>query len=632
MASAILSIFQNLWPFSRWKTDDDLKASEGLVQALQISDQTKQFTFAICEPKFQAVVYLLATQNLSEQSALDAEYLIKEVQPEAVVAQIAPSALIEIQAEENGLRDADEEVSIPASSFGVLKKAFINKIGRQEYENLAGGQVLRDIFGIGFYGHFLTAKKAAKEVNSTFLCLDSPFIKTCHDGKREADLGNAVMACLLQASNLLPGKGPSTISSNTKRLCLNNQLQSQMVKSLSSSLALSMTVHLKPKSSHSDQQLEPGDYQLSGNYQAPPYAQSVYILLADLHDIFVDLPSIRKALVYAQKILVDIGRGNYVDAKLLSEVHNFRIAVEGLRITLNDIARLPANKMNNARSRNVEFLELPDDEKGYVLLAQALKSQTKRFRSIVAIVDASSLAGLRKHWNTPVTQEIAELAERCFTRYENDGEEMAENTDRKSFLANNPVVAVSAGASAMLGASSFSKVVPMSTFMKLITYKIPASLKIGLASMQRTVAFALTKTLGSSKIIAPSLASSGAKSSVLKVAASTEKIRAVTHSVIASAERTSFQAMRTAFYQIMRRRGRPIGFVPWASFGCSIAACTGLYVCGDGIECAAESAPAAPAIACLGRGLRNLHQASQEVREINGAKIQEGIKSFMIKD
>lgn len=97
------------------------------------------------------------------------------------------------------------------------------------------------------------------------------------------------------------------------------------------------------------------------------------------------------------------------------------------------------------------------------------------------------------------------------------------------------------------------------------------------------------------------------KGSAMKAAASAEKIRAVAHGVIASAEKTSLSAMRTAFYEIMRkRRVRPIGALPWATFGCSIATCTGLLVCGDGIECAAESFPAAPSIASLGRGIQSL--------------------------
>ncbi|XXG44960.1 hypothetical protein AAC387_Pa02g0175 [Persea americana] len=632
MAYAILSWLQNLWPFSICKTDGDLKASDGLVHGLSIPDQTKQFVFAVRDPETQAVIYLLAAQNLSEQSALDAEYLIKEVRPEAVVVQIAPSALSQIQAKENDLSDDKEEIPIPTSAFGVLKRCFISKTGRQQYENIAGGQVLQDIFGVGFYGHFLSAKGAAKEVNATLLCLESSCVTTCVDSREEAVIGNSDTAHVLQLSNLLPGKVTPAISLSAGRLCLNSELQFQMVKSLSSSLALSLSNDRKRRSSYSIQGFDSEECNPRCNYEAPSFAQSVYSLLTDLHDIFIDLPAIGKALVYAQKMLTDVDKGDPVDAKLLSEVHNFRIAVEGLRIALNDVARSPINKMESAHSSNIEFPELSHEDKSHVLLVHALKSQTKKFKSIVAIVDASSLVGLRKHWNTPVPQDIAELDEQYFTSFENDGEAVTwwRKKMLEILLADKPVVAVGAGASAMLGVSSLSKVVPMSTFMKLVTYKIPTFVKIGLVQTQRTAALALTKVLGPSKMVVPGLASSGVKTSALKVAASTEKIRVVAHSVIASVERTSFQIMRTTFYEIMRRRrGRPIGFTPWTAFGCSVTTCAGLLVYGDGIECAAESAPAAQRIACLGRGLKSLHQASQEVRQTNNAKIHEAIKSLM---
>ncbi|XXG44961.1 hypothetical protein AAC387_Pa02g0175 [Persea americana] len=543
MAYAILSWLQNLWPFSICKTDGDLKASDGLVHGLSIPDQTKQFVFAVRDPETQAVIYLLAAQNLSEQSALDAEYLIKEVRPEAVVVQIAPSALSQIQAKENDLSDDKEEIPIPTSAFGVLKRCFISKTGRQQYENIAGGQVLQDIFGVGFYGHFLSAKGAAKEVNATLLCLESSCVTTCVDSREEAVIGNSDTAHVLQLSNLLPGK----------------LYRCQMIEK-----------------------------------------EDLLILFKDSIQKNVT-QAIGKALVYAQKMLTDVDKGDPVDAKLLSEVHNFRIAVEGLRIALNDVARSPINKMESAHSSNIEFPELSHEDKSHVLLVHALKSQTKKFKSIVAIVDASSLVGLRKHWNTPVPQDIAELDEQYFTSFENDGEAVTwwRKKMLEILLADKPVVAVGAGASAMLGT-------------------------------QRTAALALTKVLGPSKMVVPGLASSGVKTSALKVAASTEKIRVVAHSVIASVERTSFQIMRTTFYEIMRRRrGRPIGFTPWTAFGCSVTTCAGLLVYGDGIECAAESAPAAQRIACLGRGLKSLHQASQEVRQTNNAKIHEAIKSLM---
>ncbi|KAM2383228.1 hypothetical protein ACFXTH_040812 [Malus domestica] len=90
--------------------------------------------------------------------------------------------------------------------------------------------------------------------------------------------------------------------------------------------------------------------------------------------------------------------------------------------------------------------------------------------------------------------------------------------------------------------------------------------------------------------------------------------------------------MRTAFYQIMRKRHiQKIGVLPWATFGCSIATCAGLVAYGDGIECAAESLPAAPSIASLGRGIQSLHLASQEVARRDSTSLQKSIESLMYR-
>ncbi|CBI39186.3 unnamed protein product, partial [Vitis vinifera] len=147
--------------------------------------------------------------------------------------------------------------------------------------------------------------------------------------------------------------------------------------------------------------------------------------------------------------------------------------------------------------------------------------------------------------------------------------------------------------------------------MKAVSFKVPASFKLILTQTQKAVAIGLGKTVGPTKVV---------------------KIRAVAHSMIASAEKTSFSAMRTSFYEIMRKRNiRAVGFLPWATFGCSIATCSGLLMYGDGIECAVESVPAAPSIASLGRGIRSLHQASQAVMQTDSNKIQKSIESLMYR-
>ncbi|XP_048127758.1 uncharacterized protein LOC115739135 [Rhodamnia argentea] len=623
MALSFLWNLQYVWPFSKLKFDD-LKVSNELVQKLQIPEQTKQFVFALREPKSQSVIYVLAVLNLSERSARDTERVIREIRPTAVVAQVDPLGFIEIASVEckpgNGV-----DCTVPTTAFGVLRRCFVDKLNKEKYENVAGGLVLREIFGIGFHGHFFAAKKAAHEVGSSFVILESPFVNCSSQdtSPSEADCGQNVQGLV---SSLATERMGSGVSSSLRRLCLYDDVQSRMVRIVSSNMD---PVAWMSSPSSSGSNLVSEKMQPIPDYQAPPFAQSIYPLLVDLCNIFTDIPSFGRALVHAQQLFSDVDRGQGVDGRIVSEVYSFRIAVEGLRIALNTTARLPSNKMGSSHSSKIEFADLPYVEKAQVLFAQALRSQAKKFKTIVAVVDASALAGLRKHWNTPIPPEVKDLLEELVT-----DPEVARDISRggrKRMLSDKPVVAVGAGATAILGASSLSKVLRVSRFMK--TFKIPASFRLMLSPTQRALAMAFGKSLGPLKLAAaPGLASSAAKTSALKATASAEKIRLVAEVVIASAEKTSLSAMRTAFYEIMRRRHvKPVSFLPWATFGCSVATFTGLLVFGDGIECAAESLPAAPSIASLGRGIQSLQQASQAAGHTNRSRIEKSIESLMCK-
>ncbi|KAF9616011.1 hypothetical protein IFM89_027950 [Coptis chinensis] len=636
MGLALISFVQNHWPFTPRKLDD-VKLSEQLVNRLSIPDNTKRFVFAIVEPENEAVVYILAAQNLSKQSAIDAEFLIKEVKPDVVVAQVAPSSLSEIKSEEK-INKSDNEAgnAIPTSYLGVLKGCFVDKSNKDKYERLAGGVVLKEIFGVGFYGNFLAAKRVAKEVGSSFLLIESPFVRSCADdplpprASENSEGKNNFQGLGLKSSSLVPQTVGSGVSSSSRRLLSSTDIHPETAKSLVSALS---QLNPKPSISGAASEEGKGDCHLIQNYQVPSFAQNVYSLLTDLHIVFDNLPYIGKALAHAQKMLHNVDNGEKVDTQLLSEVQTFQIAVEGMRIGLNNAGRCPIAKNENDACSKLGFSEMPTEDKSQAVFAQAIRCQTKKFKSVVAIVDASSLGGLRKHWNTCVPPEVEDLIGQFVTKYEVEGEiPDAENSDKKRLIPNKPVVAVGAGATAVLGASSLSKALPASTFMKLVTYKIPASLKLALVQTQKAVAISLGKALGPSQVLGPGILTSGAKStSAVKAAASATKIRAVAHSVLASAERTSFSAMRTAFYEIMRkRRFQSIGYRSWIKFGCSFSACAGLLTYGDGIECAAESIPVAPSIVSLGRGLQNLHQASQVVRQADhGTKIQEAIHSLL---
>ncbi|CAN6483156.1 unnamed protein product [Victoria cruziana] len=635
MAISLLLRLQNIWPFSLSKADD-VTTSNSLVRGLKIPENTKKFVFALREPQSNSVVYILATQNLSEQSSVDAESLIKEVKPDAVVAQVSSSTMDDILLEEINL-NADQSRMVPTSYFGVLKGCFKEKLNKVEYENIAGCQVLEKIFGVGFYGHFLAAKKASMEVQSPLFLLDSPLRSSSSDQNNGCDAGGSSIQgqasySLLQSNGLNPGK-LVTRSGDVpkilcKRICLTDKYELTSVKSLASSLDFSISkldAVSKGNEANRDADLE---------FEVPSYAQSFYLLLTDLQNIF-DLPIIGKAMMHAQKMIVNVDRGEKVDPEVLSEAQKLRIAVEGLRIALNDVARSSIGK-SKKDSGNIAFPGLPYEEKCHILFAQALKSQARKYGSLVAIVDVSSLAGIRRYWDNPVPSEISDLVGECFTLFEDDGQAALEHlTDRKRLLTDKPVLAVGAGATAILGVTALPKALPVSSFFKLITYKVPVTVKMGLTHAPRAVA-ALGKMFGTPKLFASlkatvsSVAGSGTNMSTMKVAASAEKIRAVTHGVIASAERTSFSAMRTAFYGIMKSyRGQPVGATPWAAFGFSVAACSGLLIFGDGIECAAEAVPAAATIACLGRGLRSLREASEAVKRSDSSKLQEIIHNAL---
>ncbi|XP_057782141.1 uncharacterized protein LOC131000313 [Salvia miltiorrhiza] len=625
---ALVEYVRNLWPLSTlifYNNHDDLRASDGIVKKLSIPESTKHFVYAIREPESQAVIYVLAVQNLSERSASDAECLIREIKPDAVVVQVGQLSESEMAGlretrvgliDENGGFSGDD--TVPTSVFEVLMNCFMHKTNKDKYEDVAGSLVLREIFGVSFNGHLVAAKKAAEEVGSSFLMLESPFVKCNLGGDVEGESGGGDSGFpsvfgLQMTSLVSKNVGSPMLSLNSRAFRALDEVQSQMVKSLSSIL-----LRASPPMKLAGEEVRP-----LADYEVPQFARCVYPLLVDLHDIFVDIPSMGNALACAQKMLCDVNKGETVDNSHLSEVYAFPIAVEGLRIALNNAGRV----VRSPAPAKCEFSDLPMDDQTHAILAQTLRSQASKYKSIVAVVDASGLAGLRKNWKTALPLDVKHMVDQLVINLDDDGEDSAQG-NRRWKLADKPVVAVGAGATAVLGASSLSKAVPVSTFVKVVTLNVPASLQIVLSQTQKAFVLAFGKALGPTKV----MASSSLKGSTLKAVASAEKIRAVAHGVIASAEKTSLSAMRSAFYEIMRkRRAQRVGVMPWATFGCSIATCAGLLACGDGIECAAESIPSAPSIASLGRGIQNLHLASMVVRPAESSRIQRSIESLLHK-
>ncbi|XP_047074844.1 uncharacterized protein LOC124684612 [Lolium rigidum] len=647
MATALLSFFQSLWPLSARLKEDDLGASARLVRPLAVPEETKQFVLALREPESRGLIYILAAQNLSEQSAADAGHLIRAVRPGAVITQVAHAEVDDVWIEEECLAEGGAG-GVPASPFQVIKRCVTEKKSKEHYVKSAACQVLQEIFGVGFYGHLLAAKKAAEETGSHFLLLGSPYEKNCNggggssnenssddssaqDSKASCSLPQTAMddnksGQKLQGSCLVTQGATSTASSNVRNICLVDDYGRQILKSLAptANLLLSQAISSTAVTECRLSECKPAD-----GYEPPLFAQTVYPLLADLYAIFIDTPAIVKAMSSVQMLLTQVHRGKPICSEMLSDVYAFGIAIEALRICLNNAGRRRIDAKDNHGLEKLEFAELPSEEKCHILLVQALRSQLREFGSVVAVVDASCLAGIRRHWNTPVPSEITQLAGKCFSHYgnKNDGDSSElplDSTDKKSWIAEKPVVAVGAGGTAILGFSSLSKTVQASAVFNLAPYKTPVVLKYGLMKLQRHAGVVL------SKLLSHGVVSASSKSSALQFTASAEKIRAVTHTVITSAEGTSILAMRTSFYEIMqKRRNRPFRLTPWATFGFSMVACAGLVKHGDGIECAAAAAPSVPMIASLGRGLESLRVTSQEARQTKGQNVKEALLTFL---
>ncbi|RZB47725.1 hypothetical protein D0Y65_051341 [Glycine soja] len=551
----------------RFKIVNELRDSKQLVKKLSVLEGTKQFLFALRHPQTQSLIHILSALNLSERSAFDATCLIAEIKPDAVLVQAAAVAAVSPFSQLQSEEEEEDSIPLPTSTLRVIKRCLLDKIGADMFENVAGNLVLREIFGTGFHGPLLAAKRAAEDVGSSFLVRVSLSLL----------LGQYLVSQQQHAASWAP--------SALKRFSLDKELRMMLAKALSGNsdpLLLSSSV------------LERGSVEEiypSISYETPGFA-----------------------------------RGEVLDKRTVSEVYTFRVAVEGLRIALNNKGLRPVNRKGAGNSDKIEFSDLPIDDKSHALFAQAIRSQTVKFKTIVVVVDASALAGLRKHWDTPLPVEVKELVGELITNSEGKGV-MLNHNEKKRLLTDKPMVAVGAGATAVLGASSLTKVVPASTLVKVVTFKIPTSLKIGLSQMQKVLAFAF----GPSKVVAPGIATSGAKTSgIMKAAVSTEKIRAVAHSVIASAGKNSISVMRRAFYEIMgKRKVQPVGFLPWATLAGCIGTSSGLLLYGDGIECAVESLPAAPSIASLGRGIQHLHEASQAVMQTEGSRIQASIESLI---
>lgn len=501
MALAFLWKKQHLWPFSVLESDD-LRVSYELVQKLPIPEDTKRYVYAVREPETESVIYILCVQNYSEWSAWDAEVLIREIKPDAVIVKNDVSYLEELKLQERMLSHLCVENPVPVSSFEVVKRCFKEELRVERYNELAQKCVLREILGVDSGGHWFAANRAAQDVGSSRLLLGAP----------------------LFLSHLSATSGDSDSDSKSK------------FKDLVSSLAV-QKVQCGWNCVSEEKSNLPDNQPAQSNFEVPQFVQVIDPFFLAIHDQAVHVfPSFGTALAHVRKIFDHVNRGEAVDALAVSKVYPFRSMIELLRSFQNDEGRLPISRMNTILSR-IEFSELALEDKIHALSAQSLRSLTKRFKTIVAVVDAEDLKGLRKHWYTHIPQEYKDLAVHMVTRYEGE--------------AARPVAR----------GSSFSELV---------------------------------------------------KASIIMNAKAKLRIPTTSDFVIRAAENTSWWAVRTAFYEMMRNgkvQLHPLSRL--VTFGRIRMVLLWDKV---GIKCAADSLPAAPSIARLGRGIRSLSHAAQVVK------------------
>lgn len=601
MASWLISLLSSFWPSKT--SSSDLNISRQILDPLPILPSTKHFSFALRHPDNpSSVVFILATVLLSERSASDARSLIRTINPRAVIAQVGSDALSVVQTEQ--LHPSPLDV-FPTSPVHVIAASFHGGNSSFKYLKMAEVEVVRAIFGTTFTGHVAAAKEAAALSKSSFYYLEGPIsaVGTDSDTKNRTVPAKDVAG---SSRNLSFGLRSLSSAFDT------NFIAPHVVSSLQDSLATALS---SAGSTHRD---DHGDIE----YECPAFAHSFYPLLADLHNVYRDLPGMSLALERTQKLLRDVDKGKDVNHSELALSQCFRLAVEGLRVALNVAAHSPL-KVDKSATSKIHFDDLPYEEKCHVLLAQALKQQAQESQTVVAILDADTVAGIRKHWTTPVPDHVAALAKECLVL---DADMDNEETKKKVTLLDKAIVVVGAGAAAAVGLSSLSNFAPVSTAMKIVTFKIPTIIKLGLLQTKKGAIIAMAKLMSPvTKLMVPAAKGFGPSSaSLLKATSSTAKIRTAAHSVIATAERASLSAIRTAFYNAMRNRHRKgARGRPWVSLGASIAACVGILTFGDGIENAIEAIPEAPTIARLGRGVNSLCHASETLKQAEDSQYWE---------
>ncbi|CAM6093437.1 unnamed protein product [Calypogeia fissa] len=633
------ALMKLLHPF----TPDDLLESQRRKSSLNLEPSTSQFVLALSSSRApEKVVYVLSVEKLSERSIGDIHRLVAAVNPSSVVAFVDAQYLTGV-VEEGKLLESPEGFEVPTSYFDLIRNCFLEKIKAGVYESRARLKVLISIFGTTFYGNVLAARRASEETQAVFeyLCIPSTATSSfsvdkgdeVDGGASEGEAGGSkessyahrfltLLSGLLGRNDSEHLTGVPTRVTTSPYLTLPSEELAYLAPNVASSVPSKLSaVSISPAHSSGDISSSANNLSEVSDDCCPSFAAPFYPLFLDLHQLFAQSPGVNEALKFSRKVLDSVERGDGVDHEDLSRARLFRVAVESVRLCWNSFVR----QERRVSSRPADFTQLPFEEKCQALLAHALQDQAQKFNTVVAIVDSSMVPGVRRHWNTPIPPEVAAYAEYCFV-----DQEVEENGEgSKTFkILDNPetkaAVVVSAGAVAAAGLISLPHWASVPTFMKVFSFKVPTVLKLVFFQLKRQ-AFVSSAT-PASNLMMPALKaaglvpSSGAKAMILKSIATAEKAKAVAHGVVGAVEKASLQAIRTAFYSLMRnRQTNNLGPRPWLVLGGCLTAAAGVLLYGEEVEHAIGILPSAPAVIRLGRGLEKLEQASGKVDDYEGS-------------
>lgn len=681
-----------------------LELSDTFVKQLQkdgkLGQDAGSFVFVLKSPNSSGVLYILSTELLSERSVSHARELIAAVKPDVVVAQaeksdtwlLEPSILeasmklegtresLECMDDSSRCQELDENTRskelgsqernagvaegtrakgfVPTSSFDVVKESVIKGAGVSDYKLLGFMEVLDSIFGTTFVGRISAAKQAADKANSRFLYLETAIA----DSLKENDTTKLLGTSALRGTFSSVETAHSSIDA-LSLLSHFNLLQNQVEKKSGSNGDGDECTLSSNDRENESKNVGREDYEVV----EPFVGQLVESFLQGYVEAFPEVNELKEAQQNARNLTWLVTKGRLASQVELKSMWYFRQAVETFRICSVLTARsLPeinctlqaVEKQRQQKTKSVVDMEglskMGLEEQQQLLITQALQSSSNQ-QSCVAVMDGLAVRGVLKHWNTEVSMDVAQFAERYLCNSEVMEERMRKSKGARETLEQNrgnimglhtatglwdsggrredekdAMVTAAAASAFAFWASRLGFV--YSAAAKIVGFKAPSIFKAVVMLAERGMFAGGLKALPAAHWASPikviSVAPKGVFSGKFAVSAkaaaasksSSASGSAVVQTMIDSAYRSSFQMGRTAFYGLMngrndsvlvRARGQIRG---WMLLSSTLALCGAVTVYREEVERVIAVAPYARSVALMGQGLQGLREASNAVR------------------